>query len=167
MLRWIKNMMKNDEPVEVSQSQGQSGDVIERSIYLYHLYYETFLPARIRARVSGFIPRVTRKTSVDLVNILLMVPYFHWMIPSLLTRILPVPVWPEMSSPAQSLASDMKSPSFPPPSPPPWSQNMWVLSVAPRQSLRPFSRGRKLSGLRMPPVPPPFLELPILTSDQT
>ena len=28
-----------------------------------------------------------------------------------LTRILPVPVWPEMSSPAQSLASDIKSPA--------------------------------------------------------
>ena len=30
-----------------------------------------------------------------------------------LTKILPVPVWPEMSSPAQSFASDMKSPSGP------------------------------------------------------
>ena len=31
-----------------------------------------------------------------------------------LTRILPVPVWPEMSSPAQSLAPAMKSPVWPP-----------------------------------------------------
>ena len=34
----------------------------------------------------------------------------------ILTRILPVPVWPDISSPAQSFASDMKSPSGKPPS---------------------------------------------------
>ena len=40
------------------------------------------------------------------------------------TRILPVPVWPDMSSPAQSFASDMKSPSGRPPSGFwPWQQN--------------------------------------------
>ena len=45
-----------------------------------------------------------------------------------LTRILPVPVWPDMSSPAQSFASDMKSPSGRPPSGFwPWQQEHFVL----------------------------------------
>ena len=58
---------------------------------------------------------------------LLTVECWWSQISQLLTRILPVPVWPEMSSPAQSLASDMKSPSLPPPSPPPWRrQTIWV-----------------------------------------
>ena len=44
------------------------------------------------------------------------------------TRILPVPVWPDMSSPAQSFASDMKSPSGRPPSGFwPWQQEHFVL----------------------------------------
>ena len=44
-----------------------------------------------------------------------------------LTRILPVPVWPDISSPAQSFASDMKSPSGRPPSGFwPWSWWKWI-----------------------------------------